>query len=196
MAELSDDVIEEAAHEGETLLVDDLVSLAERAHDDAPGVERDVLDDYAEALSARRDTSFDIAAFERVVADRRTDAERWAGEDRLYEVGDDRLSLYPSRWHAQLGGSTDVAEYIAFLEAESPEFIVERGTAEVGPGIPKGKLLEIVAVVGRVDRQRARAALQEARDDGEVVEDADQHPQAGVYLQEEAPNYRDGTLDG
>ncbi len=30
----------------------------------------------------------------------------------------------------------------------------------------------------------------------DVIEDADQHPQAGVYLQETAPNYRDGTLDG
>jgi hypothetical protein len=196
MAELSDDVIEEAAHEGETLLIEDLVSFAERAHDAEPGVEHDRLTDYAEALSERRDTSFDIAAFEKELAERRTDAETWAGDGSLYEVGEDRLSCYPARWHEELGGSTDVADYIAFLETESPAFIIERGTGEVGPGIPEQKLVEIVTVVGRVDREAARAALKRARDDGEVVEDADQHPQAGVYLQETAPSYRDGSLDG
>ncbi|MFD1585807.1 hypothetical protein ACFR9U_02335 [Halorientalis brevis] len=196
MAELSDDVLEEAAHRGETLLVEDLVSLAERAHDDEPGIERDRLTTYAEALAERRDVDFDLQAFDKGVADRLTDAETWTDRDRLYELGDGRLSLYPAEWHAALGGSTDVAEYIAFLERDAPEFVLDRGTAEVGPGIPQQKLLDIVAVVGRVDRETARAALADARDAGEVVEDADQHPQAGVYLRDEAETYRDGTLDG
>ncbi len=196
MAELSDEVLDEAAHEGETLLVEDLVSLAERAHDDEPGIERDRLMAYAEALAERRDVGFDLQAFDKGVADRLTDAETWADRDRLYELGDGRLSLYPTEWHAALGGSTDVADYLAFLKQDSPAFVRERGTGEVGPGIPKQKLLDIVAVIGRVDRETARAALKDARDAGEVVEDADQHPQAGVYLREEADTYRDGTLDG
>lgn len=196
MAELSDEVLDEAAHEGETLLVEDLVSLAERAHDDAPGIERDRLMDYAEALAERRDVSFDLPAFHKGVDDRLTDDETWAGRDMLYELGEGRISLYPAEWHQEIGGSTDIAEYIAFLEQESPEFIVDRSTTAVGPGVPQQKLLDIVAVVGRVDRETARAALKEARDAGDVVEDADQHPQAGVYLQEEAENYRDASLDG
>ena len=63
MVDLSDRVVEEAVHEGETLLVADLVSLAERAHRDRPGIDRDRLEAYAEALDERRDVSFDRAAF-------------------------------------------------------------------------------------------------------------------------------------
>jgi hypothetical protein len=42
-----------------------------------------------------------------------------------------------------------------------------------------------MAVVGGLDRQSAKAEIEAARDDDRIVEDADQHPKAGVYLAED-----------
>jgi hypothetical protein len=39
-------------------------------------------------------------------------------------------------------------------------------------------------VVGELDRDVAKAAIESARDEGRIAEDADQHPKAGVYLAE------------
>lgn len=196
MVELDEAVIDEADRRGEALHVADLVALVELRHDDGrPGVDRDVLAAYADELSARADFSFDADEFRATVDDRLTDAETWAGRDVLYEVEPGRVSRYPARWHERLDGSTDVREYVEFLETADPEFVDE--FAGTGRGVPEDVLLDVVSVLGGVAREEARAALKEARDRGDVVEGADQHPNAEVYLADDVEeDMRDPSLDG
>lgn len=191
MVDLHDAVLEEAAHEGESLVPADLVSLAERAHDDGPGVPPDVVAAYAERLADGNRVDLDAEAFLAAIDDRRTAEDTWQGGDAFYEVGADRISRYPRRWHDELGGSADVREFVAFLQEEGPEF----GRGGQGPGVPEPTLLAVMAAVGGTDRREARAALEEARERGDVVEDADQHPDAGVYLADEADDLRDPSIE-
>lgn len=194
MVELDEDVLDEADHRGESLLPVDLVALVEQHHDDGrPGVPRDVLAAYADALAERTDFRMDADAFHSTIDERLTDAETWAGRDALYEVGGNRVSRYPAGWQDALHGSTDVREYVAFLMGEDPAFVEE--FAGAGRGIPEETLLDVVSVLGGVGRGDARAALNEARDAGDVVEGADQHPDARVYLPEDTEDMRDGALD-
>lgn len=46
-------------------------------------------------------------------------------------------------------------------------------------------LVFAIQAVGRTDRETAKAAVSDPRERGEIAEDADQHPQAGVFLVEE-----------
>lgn len=195
MVELTEAVVDEAAHQGRTLVPEDLVWLAESAHRDGPGVPRDVLAAYAERLADDRDVAFDVRGFLGSVDDRLTSDQAWQGAEVLYRVEDDRISRYPARWHDELGGSTDIRKFVAFLQEEVPEFEDDLGRGGAGRGVPRQSLLDVVAAVGDLDRQEATAALEKARDRGEIVEDADQHPGASVYLAEEASDLRDEDLE-
>ncbi len=185
MVEVDGAVIEEAVHEGESMTMRDLIELIERSHDEQAGIDRATLAAYAEELAAQRDYAFDAEGFLSAVDEKRTDTETWVGLDRLYDLGDGQVSLYPARWHEELGGSTDVAAYLRYVTEEAPQFIEDEGRGGASFGIPEDTLMGIIATVGRVDRQQAQAAIEAAREDGEVVEDVDQHPQAGVYLAEQ-----------
>lgn len=188
MVETDDAVIDEAVHEGETTGPLDLFGLLEKHHDD-PGISRDRLRAYANALAARRDFAFDADGFLSDLESHRTDADTWEGLDRVYDLGDDRFSRYPPAWHDELGGSTDAEAYVRFLAEEVPSFSddIARGAAggQAG-GIPEDTLVDVIMTVGRVEREEARAAIGEARDRGALVEDVDQHPQAAVFLAEDA----------
>lgn len=186
MAEIDDAVIEEAVHEGETTSTRGLVGLIERYHDDRAGVPRETVAAYARALADRRDYSFDAEGFLETVDSRLTDDESWAGTDRLYRLGDGRISLYPARWHDELGGSTDPVAYLRFLGSAAPEFAGEFQDGGVSPGVPEGVLVDLLRVIGRTDRESAAAAISDARADGALGEAADQHPNAGVYLDDES----------
>ncbi|QLG28627.1 hypothetical protein HUG10_14205 [Halorarum halophilum] len=198
MVELDEDVLEELQHGGRSLLIEDVVSIIERNHlDDRPGVSRETLEAYADALEADPDQQFDMETFHEELDSRLTDSDTWVDDDRLYRVGDDRISSYPATWHDRLGGKTDVRTYVVFLQDEAPEFKEDVGRGGAGPGIPQDQLLDVVSVVGRIERQEARAVLQDLHDRGELVEDADQHPDAGVMLgDEDGESYRDTSIDG
>lgn len=195
MVELNEHVISEAAHEGRTMVPEQLFSLVERHHPhQEPGVPREVLEAYADGVEDTVEYRFDADEFLREVDSQLTDSETWAGEDAFYRV-DGRLSRYPARWHRELGGTTDVREYIAFLQDEEDGYLDDVSLGGAGRGIPEQPLLDIVAIVGRVDREEAKEKLEELRDRGEVVEDADQHPNAGVYLADRDEERRDESLD-
>lgn len=183
MTDINENVVTEAVQQGESLLAEDFVELIERHHPhEQPGVSRETIDQYTDALAVRDETDFDADGFTETLDSRLTDAETWQGHDALYALNDDRVSTYPANWHEALGGSTDVREYIRFLlEAENFENLESGGA---GYGVPQKTLLDIVAVVGRTDREAAKARLEELRDSGEVIEDADQHPDARVRLAE------------
>lgn len=182
MVEMDQRALDEAAHEGESMRTRELVDIIERYHDDRPGVPDDALRAYAEELSARAESGLDVDAFFGTVADRRTDSVAWIDDDRFYDLGDGRISKYPSAWHDRLGGERDPAAYIRFISENAPEFMTE--TRRGRHGITEDRLVDAISVVGQTDPKSARGAIEAARRDGVLVEDADQHPRAGVYLAE------------
>jgi hypothetical protein len=183
MSNTDQQAVEEIVHRGDSLGTGELIDILERLHDDEPGIAKATIDAYAEELQAREDSSFDDEAFREVLEERLTDADGWVSEsDQLYEVDGDRISQYPAAWHDQLSGERDPAAYLRFFEAKAPAVLSNaRGGRQ---SVNEDHLIDVMAVVGGLDRQSAKAAIESARDDGRVVEDADQHPKAGVYLTE------------
>lgn len=191
MTDLEERVVEDAVRDGELIRVPEFVELAERAHADERGVERERVWAYAEAVSDRPEVEFDPGTFRERVRERATDADAWLDDEAVYAIGDRRLSRYPARWHEDLGGSDDVAAYVAYLAETDAAFVNDPSAVEAGPKVPQQRLIAVMAAVGTVDRDEARAALADAREAGEVVQDVDQHPNAGVYLPSES-----GDVDG
>lgn len=197
MVELDEHALHAIDHGGESLLISDVVDLIERYHPhEQPGVSREIIMRYAEALKADREEAFDMGTFRDELDGKLTDSETWDGKFSLYELESGRISKYPGAWHERLGGTTDIREYIKFLEDDAPKFDNDFGRGGPGPGVPEQPLLNVVAIVGGIDREEAKANLQDLRDEGEVTEDADQHPNAGVTLSERKDEYRDTSLDG
>ncbi|WP_049898446.1 hypothetical protein [Halococcus agarilyticus] len=181
MAELNEDVFAAARQRGRTLLTEELVALIERHHPhDRPGVAREVVTRYADGLRDETSYDFDRDAFVEEVDARLVDTETWQGTDALYALGDDRVSRYPARWHDALGGSTDAREYVDFLLNETEGYLDDLDSGAAGRGVPEDELLDVVSVVGRTDRETAKAEVEKAREAGDLAEDADQHPDARV----------------
>ena len=78
-----------------------------------------------------------------------------------------------------------------YLTATEFLALVERGHPTDAPGVeretvvPESTLLDAMVTIGGVDRDTAKGNLEARRMDGTVVEDADQHPDANVFLAEE-----------
>lgn len=183
MVDTDQQAVDEIVHEGEALGTRELLDILERYHDDEPGVSEAAIDAYARELNEREDSAFDAEAFWGVVDDRLTDSESWVDDgDHLYELDGDRISQYPATWHDRLRGERDPAVYLRFFE--------ERASSVLGnaPGgrqrASEDQLIDVMAVVGEMRRDAAKAEIETARDDGRIAEDADQHPKAGVYLAE------------
>jgi hypothetical protein len=188
MSERSEGVVEAAAQSGKNLLVREFVTLAERHHDDAGrGVARETLQGYARDLAdARAGESLPFTPDELsdLVDERLASSASFAGEDRLYQVAEGRVSAYPARWHDRLGNERAITDVVGVLNdaLADADASLDRGGA--GRGVPENLVVDVASAVGPVDRETARAALAEARDEGLVVEDADQHPKATVRLAE------------
>ena len=181
MPDLNEDVFAAARQRGRTLLTEELVALIERHHPhDRPGVEREVVTRYADRLDDETSYNFDRDAFLDEIDARLADTETWQGTDALYALGDGRVSRYPAKWHDALGGSTDVREYVEFLLEETDGYLDDLDSGAAGRGIPEDELLDVVSVVGRTDRETAKAQVESGREAGDLVEDADQHPEARV----------------
>ena len=180
MVELNDRVLDEFGHRGDSLIAEEFLSLIERYHPtDGPGADRSVVRAYAEALDERGMSQLESDEIEAELDRKTVGSETWAG-DGVYEVGGERLSNYPAAWHDRLGGSTDIVEFVEALTDVDPPL----GQTGAGGGVPEDTLIDVVAVVGGLDREEAKARLEELRRDGPLAEDADQHPQAGVRLEE------------
>lgn len=183
-------MLSKATDRSQPLLTEDLVAFVERSHThEGPGVSRERLRTYATALADEPSFEFDPDAFLDTVDERLVDAESWAGDDALYRV-DGRVSTYPEHWHAELGGATDVASYVAFLEDEVVGRESETSHGGSGEGIPEQQLLDAVAMIGQLTHDDAKAALADGRANGEVVEGPDQHPDAGVTLADDRADDR------
>ncbi|MBX0287698.1 hypothetical protein [Haloarcula salinisoli] len=183
MVDTDQRAVEEIVHQGDALGTRKIIHILERHHDDRPGVPRAAIDAYARELHDREDSSFDTEAFWNVVDELLTDSDSWVDDgDRFYELEGDRISQYPATWHDRLAGERDPAAYLRFFEAEAPSVL---GTAPGGrQRADEDQLIDVMTVVGGLSRDSARTAIEAARDDDRIVEDADQHPKAGVYLTE------------
>ena len=184
MADADEDVVSGIAQRGRNLLADEVIGLIERRDTtEDPGVPRETLDAYADALAERPNFDVDPEQFSGAIDERLTDAENWAGTDTLYDL-DGRISAYPPAWHEELGGSTDVEAYLTLVEEASTDSGEESLDTGTGEGVSEEWLLDAVTTVGRVKRDEAKEALEAARSEGQIDEGPDQHPGAGVRIAE------------
>lgn len=178
--ELSEPLLDEVGEHSEYGRPHDFVSLAERhAPDDAPGAPREWLLAHVDALA--EESGLDAESFRAALANDTTDAGTWADDRSVYEVGgegEDRLSAYPPAWHEEIGGSTSLVEIVEYLLDESGYQPVTGGA---GDGVTERDLFDVASAVGGFTREEAKAALEEARAEGTLAEDVDQHPRAKVY---------------
>ena len=180
--ERSESLLREAGNRSEYLRPREFVALAERyaegtAAGTDPGVPREWLLAHVEALAG--ESHVDAGSFRSSLSEVTTDVETWADDRAVYEVGEDRLSAYPPAWHEALGGVTSLPDVVRYLLDESDYRPVDAGA---GDGVPEADLLDVAAAVGGFTREAAKAALEDCRADGRLIEDADQHPEANVYL--------------
>lgn len=188
MVDLNGYVLEEANQRGRYILADEFLTLIERHHQhDTPGVPRDVIEQYATELSEREQVIDDQELID-TLDSLLVDSETWVEDDAIYRVTSgsesdpERISVYPARWHEELGDSTDIPAYLRFLHDDVAGFAgVEEGASV---GVSEDRLLDIITIVGRTDRENVKAALQDLREEDRLIEDADQHPEANVYLRE------------
>jgi hypothetical protein len=101
--------------------------------------------------------------------------------------GEDRVSVCPESWYDELSGERDITRYIEVITSKLAHNDTEfdrggAGDVGAGDGIPENVLLDIVGVIGGVDRDDARSEIERLRDEGVLAEDADQHPNANVRL--------------
>lgn len=199
MVDTNQQVIEEARQRGETLTSRELILSIEQYHrPEGPGVDQELLEAY-DAEVARDDIiPYEEGQLLDAVERRLADDESWVDEETYYPVGDGRVSAFPAAWHDTLGETTDLRAYVDVIgegmgrsgtDADS-----QRGG--IGTGVPEGLLLEAAAAIGGLDQETVKSRLEEHRDAGELVQDADQHPDARVHLPEDTEEMRDDWLEG
>lgn len=198
MVDTNQQVIEEARQRGDTLTSRELLLLIEQYHrPGGPGVGRELLEAY-DAEAARDDViPYQEGQLLETVERHLGDDESWVDEETYYPVGDDRVSTFPAAWHDELGDTTDLRAYVDVIGnamgGSGTDSDSQRG--RMGTGVPEGLLLEAARAVGGLDPETAKSRLEERRDAGELVEDADQHPNARVHLSEDTEAMRDGWLE-
>jgi hypothetical protein len=112
----------------------------------------------------------------------------------FYEVGDDRVSVYPQHWHDALGGTVDIPAYLRFLHDEVIGVEDDFTSGGAGRGVPEDSLIKIVSIVGQIDTETVKSRIETLRKEGTLAEDADQHPEARVYLRDRE-DVRDPSLE-
>lgn len=185
MSALDDTALETAQDRGTNLLPGELLLFVEQFDDAVDrGVPLERLEAYADALAEGEAGPFGPDELHSLVEMDLTDAEEWEEPDSIYRVGDG-LSAFPPAWHDQLGGEEDLARYVQVISADLASGEKHTAGGAAGQGVPEQLLIDAATALGPFSRSSARAELQELRDDGVLVEGADQHPEARVMLAEE-----------
>ena len=175
MVNLQSHVVEELESHSETLNLQDFVRIVEEHHrGDGPGVDRELLAAYAEEVYFDVDLS--------AVDERLTDAEEWTSGRHLYEVGDGRISAYPTDWHEAISGTEDVRDVIEIIQREVTEPEGNESEAVTEDGVPEEKILRVARTVAGIDRQDARDEIKRLRENDEIEEFASQHPNSRIRL--------------
>ena len=181
MTELRDDVIDQAFHEGETLIVNDLVGLIEKHHDDEHyGAPTDLVEAYVERL-AEEDARYKPEGVSQALDEQVVEDEAWVDADVLYDVGEGRVSTFPLAWHEALSGEDDVYEYVRFIVDALPEDGREAfQTGGAGPGIPRQQLIAAGEILGGLSEGEVKRQLEQLGERGEIAVSDEQHPQGRV----------------
>ena len=147
-------------------LVPRLVRTLERLHANGePGVSRETVLAYAEALGVDRE-EYASSLDERIVDD-----PTWRGADVRYRVGDN-VSAYPASWHERLRGTEDMRTFVE---------VVGDGYGDVDGGVSRAELLTAAQAIADIDRERGAARLKDQRLRGLVDVHPDEDPDATVY---------------
>ena len=181
MPELRDDVIDQAFHEGETLIVNDLVGLIERHHDDEYyGAPVDLVRAYVERL-AEEDSRYDPEEVDEALDEQTVDDDSWVDADSLYDVGEGRVSKFPLEWHEALSGEKDVYEIVTFVVDALPEDGRDAfATGGAGEGVPRQRLIDIAEIIGGLSQAEVRRQLEELGERDRIEVADEQHPQGRV----------------
>ncbi|WP_276301238.1 hypothetical protein [Halorussus lipolyticus] len=177
MTDPRDEVVTQLEKHEETLRLHEFVRLVEIHHrDEGPGVERELLEAYADAVSFDVDSS--------AIDDRLTDSERWELGHRLYELDSERISNYPPDWHDRLVGTDDVREIIEVIQSEvtEPEGD-EREAVTDERGVPQPKVVRVGQAIADIDPDTTRERINQMRDDDDVEEFATQHRDPTIRLE-------------
>jgi hypothetical protein len=176
MVETHEKVVTELEKHEETMRLDDFVRIVEIHHRyDGQGVERETLDAYAEAVFFDVDTS--------AIDDRLTDSDEWEAGRHLYEVGDGRISDYPTKWHETMGGTDDILDIIETIldDVTEPEGRMQEAVTEER-GVPEQKVYRVGKAVADIDEQEARERIQDLRNDDVIEEEASQSRNPAIRL--------------
>lgn len=198
MTDTSEQVLEEARQHGETLTARELVRMIERFHrPEGPGITHETVQAYDEAVAAEAVLPFAEGQLASSIEENLSDGERWHDADAYYALSDDRVSIFPKAWHERLADTDDVREYVAVIGDDTASDATESNAPRggIGTGVPEQLLLNAIIVIDGVEREVAKERLESDRRDGGLVQDADQHPDAQVYLSENAEDLRDDWLD-
>ena len=182
MPELRDDVIDQAFHEGETLIVNDLVGLIEKHHhDDYYGVPVDLVEAYVERL-AEEDSRYKPEGVREAIDEQVAEGEAWVDADSLYDVGDGRVSKFPLEWHEALSGEEDVYEIVTFVVDALPDEGRDAfATGGAGPGVPRQRLIDIAEIIGGLPQGEVKRQLEQLGEAGEIEVPSEQHPQGRIH---------------
>lgn len=157
--------------------IDDFIRYLERHHHgDEPGLSRELIDAYADALGYDREHT-DVLLEERL-----TDSPTWIPGNNLYRVGEN-VSVYPSSWHEQLAGTIDLAEYVRVM-LEGKIAGEGRRLTRAQRGIPQPDILTAVEIFADLDHEMAEELLKKQRLEGTIVIYASQNPEDLVRLPE------------
>ncbi len=166
----------------------EFLTLVERFHDaDRPGVATETVREYAAAvrdeMAGGEDVPFEPESLVTVVTDRADDAETWTGAD-CYWVGDGRVSAFPASWHDDLAGETDVTAYVERLRDPGSGDDARTPMGGAGEGVPDELLLDALGILGGVEREAAKARIEELLQSDVLAAGADQHPNRHIRLAE------------
>ncbi|WP_435177663.1 hypothetical protein [Halorussus sp. AFM4] len=176
MTDVREEVVEELDSHSETLTLKEFVQFIEKYHrDEGQGVSRDLLAAYADAVY------FDVDLD--AVDQRLTDSDEWEEGERFYDLGGDRLSVYPPDWHEALADTDDIRDVIEVIQTEVTESEGDQREAVTEErGVPQPKIVSVAEVVAGLDREATRDRIKELRDAGEIEEFASQHRDPTVRL--------------
>lgn len=175
MAEVREDVVEQLEKHQETMRLEEYVRLIETHHrTDGPGVERETLADYAEAVYFDVDLS--------AIDDRLTDSDGWESGEHLYELDDGRISNYPNDWHETLGGTDDIRDIIDTIhsDVDEPEGTMQEAVTD--EGVPEEKIYRVCKAIADIDEQKVRDRIKQLRKDDVIEEFASQSRNPRIRL--------------
>lgn len=177
MGDLNDVALDEARSSSETLGIRELIEILEMHHVDGErGVTRGTIDEYAAALD------YDPEVADEALDERVSDSHEWEPGADVYRLDGDRFSIYPPRWHEELGETTDLTKHVALINSSVEAAEGGQSRSVTGAGAPKRKVVRAAQVLSGMEREAARGALEDLRKKGKLEAPADQHRDASFRL--------------